>query len=197
MHCEEQPVTAASVDIMMHPVRFRIVVATAGQQLTPYQIGAALPDVPQASLYRHLKILHNAGILTVVGERPIRGAIEKVYAVDRSAASFDDKDMVQTSADDHSRYFSLFTAALQSQFRRYLEQKEFDLAADGLGYRIVPLNLDDAEFAQLRADFKAILEPLIARTPSPQRRRRMLSIVVIPEAKVAAETESDIDSEID
>lgn len=185
------------MDIMMHPIRLRILMATAGQPRTPRQIGTALPDVPPASLYRHLKILSGAGILKVIGERPVRGAVEKVYAVDRSATGLNDDDMAQISPEDHYRYFSLFTAALQSQFRLYLEQKDYDMGVDGVSYRIVPLNLDDAEYAQFRADYKAILEPLIAKTPSPMRRRRMLSIIVIPEPSVdtQAETESEREAE--
>jgi hypothetical protein len=40
-------------EILLHPVRMRIVVALAGRALTPGQLRAELTDVPQATLYQH------------------------------------------------------------------------------------------------------------------------------------------------
>ena len=42
-------------------------------------IRKALPDIPIASLYRHIKILADSSILMVVGENRIRGTVESVY----------------------------------------------------------------------------------------------------------------------
>lgn len=46
---------------------------------TVKEIRKALPDIPIASLYRHIKILADSSILMVVGENRIRGTVESVY----------------------------------------------------------------------------------------------------------------------
>ena len=67
-------------EIVMNPVRQRIfqylLVHETG---TVKEIRKALPDVPSASLYRHMKILTEHGILTVIGENRIRGTVESIY----------------------------------------------------------------------------------------------------------------------
>ena len=67
------------VEIVMNPARQRIF-----QYLLIHETGTvkemrkALPDIPSASLYRHVKILLDNGILTVVEENRIRGTVESV-----------------------------------------------------------------------------------------------------------------------
>lgn len=63
----------ARANLLLHPVRLRIVTAAAGRELTAADLAAALPDVPQATLYRHLKRLVDGGMLAVVAENPVRG----------------------------------------------------------------------------------------------------------------------------
>ena len=50
-------------DLLFHPVRLRIVLATAGRQVTAQQLAGELPDIPQATLYRNINMLTNGGIL--------------------------------------------------------------------------------------------------------------------------------------
>lgn len=52
---------------------------------TVKEIRKALPDVPSASLYRHIKILTDSTILMVVGENRIRGTVESVYQLNKDA----------------------------------------------------------------------------------------------------------------
>ncbi|WP_324273703.1 helix-turn-helix domain-containing protein [Blastococcus brunescens] len=57
-----------SADLLLHPVRLRVVQAFLGDRtLTTSDLRAELPDVPTASLYRHVGVLADAGVLTVVG----------------------------------------------------------------------------------------------------------------------------------
>jgi DNA-binding transcriptional ArsR family regulator len=71
----------SKVDLILHPIRMRIIMALAGERWTARQIAAALPDVAQATLYRHINALAEGGILRIVEERPVRGMVEKVYAL--------------------------------------------------------------------------------------------------------------------
>ena len=74
-------------DILLHPVRLRIVLTVAGDEATTADIAERLPDVPQATLYRHIAKLADSGILDIVGERRARGAVEKTYSVNADRAN--------------------------------------------------------------------------------------------------------------
>ena len=67
-------------EIVMNPARQRIFQYFLLHETgTVEEIRKALPDIPSASLYRHIKILADSSILMVVGENRIRGTVESVY----------------------------------------------------------------------------------------------------------------------
>src|SRR4051794_13059461 len=103
----------ASADLLLHPVRLRVVQAFLGDRtLTTTDLRAELPDVAVATLYRHVGVLADAGVLTVVGERKVRGAAERSSRLDLTAASLMSGDVADMTADDHRRAFTTFAATL-------------------------------------------------------------------------------------
>lgn len=179
----------SKADAILHPIRLRIVMVVMGRELSTQQIAQQLPDVPQASLYRHISRLCAAGVLTVVRENPVRGTLEKVYAVSEQGAALSVQEFAQISREDHLRYFTTFAASLIETMRRYLAQETFDVVADGLTYRTAPLNLSDTEYAEFVAMMRAPVAAALEKKPSPERRRRVLAVVVIPEA---TDTRADV-----
>lgn len=176
-------------DLILHPVRMRLLVALARRQLTTRQLSARLPDVAQATLYHHLGILTRAGLLRVVSQRPVRGTLEKRYALVDDTAVLSPADLAHASREDHLRYFTLFVASLLADFARYLQQDApIDLFADGVGYRETPLYLSDEEFAQAAAAIQHALLPFLGQQPAPHRRRRLFATIVFPD------TDTDTDA---
>jgi DNA-binding transcriptional ArsR family regulator len=173
-------------NVILHPVRLRLLVALARRQLTARQLSELLPDVPPATLYHHLGVLTRAELLRVVSERPIRGAVEKLYTVAGDHATLTSDEMAHASREDHLRYFTLFVAALLSDFDRYLPREgPIDLLADGVGYHETPFYLSDDEFAQAAAAFNRALLPFLGNQPAPNRRRRLFATIVFPDAEPA------------
>jgi hypothetical protein len=69
-------------DVLLHPVRLRLIQAFLGDRaLTTADLRDELPDVPPASLYRHIARLVDAAVLSVVSERRVRGALERTYVL--------------------------------------------------------------------------------------------------------------------
>ena len=132
-------------DILLHPVRLRIVLTTAGDEATTADIARRLPDVPQATLYRHIAKLADAGILDVVGERQARGAIEKTYRVNASRASIKAAEASEMSAEEHFEAFTTFAGVLIETYGRYLNTPGSEPAADGVSFRQARLWLTDHE----------------------------------------------------
>ena len=61
--------------MILHPVRWRIIRAASGGAITAQRLVAQMPDVPKATLYRHLNTLANAGLLRLVEQRRVRGTV--------------------------------------------------------------------------------------------------------------------------
>lgn len=175
-----------SADLLLHPVRLRIVKTFLGNRtLTTTQIGAELDDIPKGSLYRHIATLTKAGVLQVISERRVRGTIEKTYTLQMSGAQVDDDEVDAMTVGDQAQAFMTFTAGLMADFDRYLANNP-DPLRDGSGYRVEAMWLTDAEYEDLLHDLAQVFQPRRANTPTRGRRRRLAYHVMLP----APESES-------
>jgi hypothetical protein len=171
----------ASADLLLHPVRLRIVQAFLGDRaLTTGQLQSELSDVPAASLYRHVGRLVRAGVLAVVAERRVRGAVERTYVLRTSAAAIGVDELAKMTPQDHRQAFLAFTAGLIRDFDQYLDSADVDLLRDGVSYRLLALWLTDNELTELARDIFAALQPRLANAPKRARKRRILATVLLP-----------------
>ncbi len=171
----------ASADLLLHPVRLRIVKAFLGERaLTTSQLAAELDDVPSGSLYRHVALLTKAGVLQVVAERRVRGAVERTYTLRRYAARISPGEARAMSAEEHGRAFMVYVAGMLADADRYLASGELDPAKDGADYQVGALWLGDAEFAELLRDLADVFQPRLANPPARGRSRRMVYTVFMP-----------------
>ena len=173
-------------ELALHPVRIRILRAVAGARLTTHDLVALVPDIPHATLYRHLATLVKAGLIEVVEERKIRGAVERVYALPAHGATLDAAALATATPEDHARYFTAFVSSLLSEFSRYLARERIDFAADGAGYQQLVLHLTDAELATFAADLNQIIGPLLGNEPGDGRVPRLLATILLPADQPAA-----------
>lgn len=169
-----------SAEVLLHPVRMRIVQSVAGRRRTAAEIAEDLGDVPQATLYRQIGALSDAGVLAVSETRAVRGATERIYVLAEGMGRVTPEEVAAAGPDDHLRWFTVFAAGLIGDFARYLDRGAPDPVADGVGYRQVPLYLSDVELAELAGRLSAAIAPVLANGPGEGRRRRMLSTVLIP-----------------
>lgn len=177
---------SSRADLILHPVRMRLLAHLARRKLTARQLSEVLPDVPQATLYHHLGTLTRAGLLRIVSERPVRGTVEKVYTLAAADAVLGPDELANASREDHLRYFTVFLATLLGDFAHYLQQEgPIDLAADGVGYREIPFYLSDDEFAQATKAVSQALLPFLSYEPAPHRRRRLMSTIIFPDVEWA------------
>ena len=171
----------SKVDLILHPVRIRIIHILFGREMTTQEIAKSMPDVPPATLYRHLNLLARANVVSVVAENRVRGAIERVYTVSPRQIAITEEDLRHLDRDDHRRMFMSFIASVIGGFERYLGQNRIDLVADGVTYRQATLYLDDDEFRRFAAEVGAVFQRAVALPPRPGRRQRTVSTIVIPE----------------
>lgn len=172
----------STADLLLHPVRLRVLQAVLdGRALTTSEIGARLADVPTTSLYRHVAALAAAGVLEVVEEQRVRGAVERTYRLRVAAASVDADALAAMTTEDHRRAFTAFVAGLLAEFDRYLERDRVDPLADQVSFRQVALWLTDAETIELLEEVRAAFAARADRGPGDGRVLRLLSTVLVPQ----------------
>ena len=170
------------LDLIVHPIRLRLIQAfSPGDRLTAHQLAARLPDIPPATLYRHLGALVRGGVLAVVQVRPVRAAQEKVYSLVEGAANVGPTESRAANSADHLRHFTVFLGLLRGDFERYLTRRPRpDLAKDGVAYYQIPVFATDREHRRFIRELKALLDPLRKNEPNGSRTRRFVNIVTLP-----------------
>jgi DNA-binding PadR family transcriptional regulator len=172
----------STVDVILHPVRMRIIQYLINQQLTAQQLKELLPDIPQASLYRNLKKLVETDVIHIVDEIPNRGTIEKVYSIhDPSKATLDPEDINNLSREEHLSLFMKFMANLMGEYERYLNQDSFNLVTDGVSFRQASIFLSEDEYSEFLKELVAVYSKVIKNEPTKGRKRRTVATIIIPD----------------
>ena len=176
-------------DLILHPIRMRLIVALgAGTPMSAAELLERVPDVPPATLYRHLNALRQGGIIAVVdeprgrsaGEPRTRGAVERRFTIRPGAASLGPADLAEATPEDHVRWFAAFVAGLLGAFGRYAASGTPDLVRDGVGYRENVIQLSDGELERMAAALNAALMPFVANEPAEGRTARLFATVLMP-----------------
>jgi DNA-binding transcriptional ArsR family regulator len=169
--------------LILHPVRIQIITAMSNQRMTAGELSEILPDIPQTTLYRHLNALLDGGVIQVVAENPVRGTVERVYAL-VAPPSITPEDLRDMSRQDYERLATLALSSFMGDIRRYLSRKPegapIDFLADGMDFNKVQLNLSDDEFQRMNKQIFTIMAAAAQNPPSPERRRRVFSYLFIP-----------------
>ncbi|MEV6643545.1 helix-turn-helix domain-containing protein [Amycolatopsis sp. NPDC051371] len=171
----------ASLDLLLHPVRLRILrTFLDGHPATTAQLRERLPDIPHATMYRHVAALAAAGVLEVLDEKRVRGTVERTYRMSWHHAEIGPADRAAMTTDDHRRTFTAFVGGLLADFDRYLDREPADATADGVTYQQAALWLTDDEMAELLTTIRAAVTARLGQEPGQGRTRRMISLVTMP-----------------
>lgn len=169
-------------NLIFHPIRARIIVEVSGRRITATELAESMPEIPRTTLYRHINVLAKGGILTIVEENQVRGTVERVYALDRTAADLTPEELGQMDRDDYERIFTLFATSLLGDFSRYLDSREpgnIDFAADGIKFGKAMLHLSDEEFEALQLKVYGAIEAVLGNEPSADRKSRIAAIAFV------------------
>ena len=138
-------------DIALNPVRIRIIQALAmNDEMTAVQIGTAMSDVSRTTLYRHISILIDAGLVTVVSEKKIRGSIERTLALNAKELQ------EQMSASDPTQEIFKFLMGTYVKFQKYFSRDDIDPMADKVFINNAVMMMSDEEFDQFMTGFREL-----------------------------------------
>lgn len=172
----------SKISIILHPIRMKMIQALAiGRRLTVQQISERVPDVPPATMYRHLNKLLEAEIIAVVEENQVRGTVEKIYSLAEHANEQAGKEMLTASREDHLNYFFTYLINLLGDYEKYLSQETYDFLKDGVGYSQATIYTNDEEFAELGKTLGTAIMQATQNKPGQGRKARTLSTIIIPQ----------------
>ena len=164
------------IDSLINPVRIRIIgYCLAHAPCTAKQIGADLPDVPQASLYRHIRHLLTQGILEVDHETQVRGTVERSYRLSHKAPAVgepSDRELLDA--------FYTFMLTLFSDLEGYLRRGEADPIRDQISFTTGFYNLSDEEFGEMMGEIGETVGRYVGNVKTPARKLRRISWIVSP-----------------
>lgn len=174
----------SKADILLHPVRMRIVKALLEEKMTVYQLINKLGDVPQATMYRQLNTLADADLVKVIEERLVKGKTEKVYSVVKVDLQTSKEVFTHYSQDEHLRFFMTYHAHLLREMQQYLLNRDVETYNDdGLNYEITPLHLSDEEKNDFFRRYHDLMKEFASKKPSTNRQSITLATMFIPSAE--------------
>jgi hypothetical protein len=138
-----------------------------------------MPDIPPATMYRHLNKLTLAEIITVVEENQIRGTVEKVFSLAESVNQQTTEEIIKAPKEEQLKYFFTFLINLLGDFEKYLNKENFDLVNDGVTYSQAHIYADDKEFSELIRAIGTALQNVYLNKPASGRKARTVATIII------------------
>jgi hypothetical protein len=172
-----------TTDLLLHPVRLRIVHAlSGGRALSTAQLRTRMPDVSKVTMYRQVALLAEGGFLEVAGEQRVHGAVERTYRLRQDRPVVDADAAAAMTLEDHRHGFAAAMAVLIAEFNAYLDRAGADPVADGVSYRQVTLWLSPGELAEMTRKMIEVLRESTANAPAEGRAPYLISPILFPAA---------------
>ena len=160
-------------EVVMNPVRQRIFQYFLLHETgTVKKVKKALPDVPSASLYRHMKILADSSILVVVGENRIRGTVESVYKLNKDAMA---------AEDENGNGVQMALLGLCASFAKYFSAGSADPKKDMLLFTNCTLMLTDEEFTDFLSEINELGLKYMKAEPTADSKTRRITLISSPD----------------
>ncbi len=165
-----------TVKVVMNPVRQRIFQYFLLHETgTAKELKKALPDVPTASLYRHINILADHSLLMVVGENRIRGTVESVYRLNKDALA---------AEDESGNAVQMSLLGICASFARYFAGGNVDPKKDMLLLTNCTLLLTDEEFSNFLSEINEIALRYMKAETTDRSKTRQITLISAPTSEL-------------
>ena len=169
------------MDCITNPVKCKLLLEIHSQgKATAKHLADIYNDIPQATLYRHLKKMLNDGILQVVEETQVRGTVEKTYSLAYNINSDMATMVEENSGELYMQYFMQYFIGFAKQFQKYCQSPDINIKKDMTGFSLSPLYLSDNELTSLVTNISQIINAVKNNEPNPERKLRTIGVIVSP-----------------
>lgn len=173
--------TQKTINGLLNPIRMRVIMTLSKYgEMTIKEIKEKLSSVPQASLYRHVKTLHEQGFIEVTKETKVRGSIQMTYKLNKNPFEEMNNAGLNNDLDAASEYFYTFAMTLLGEFMEYASNKNANLVDDSVGFRTYPIYVSEEENQEFTRDLGTFLGKYISNEDIPGRKLRKFSFVYMP-----------------
>ena len=160
------------VEVVMNPVRQRIFqYLLIHEKGTVKEIKKELQDIPSASLYRHVKILADHSIITVMEENRIRGTVESVYQINKKAFE---------SGNQDGTAVQMGLLSICAKSAKYFSSDRVDPKKDMLLLTNCTLTLDDDEFMRYLSEINEITLKYMQKNNREKSKIRQITLISAP-----------------
>lgn len=159
-------------EVFMNPVRQRILqYLLVHEKGTVKEMKKELPDVPGASLYRHVKILNESGFILVVEENKIRGTVENVYSLNRAALEVE---------DENGTAVQMSLLSLCAAFAKYFASGHADPKKDLLMLTSCTLTLTHEDFIKFLTELNEVAAKYMEKPVTETSVSRQITLISSP-----------------
>ncbi|MFE6797627.1 helix-turn-helix domain-containing protein [Paenibacillus chitinolyticus] len=175
------------VEVLMHPVRMKIsqvLMRNKDTGLTSLEMVKIIKDVPQATLYRHIQVMLDAGIIRVLKEKKVKSVVEKYYVLNELEAKLNMEEWKKASHEKKLDYVSYYQLSLMTQYQSYLKKiEEQNSREDGATFSLVELKLDEEQFNRFQHELNELMTKYYhSGSEDTEAPVRTIAFTIIPDA---------------
>ncbi|WP_422486554.1 helix-turn-helix domain-containing protein [Gudongella sp. DL1XJH-153] len=161
-------------EILLNPVRMRIIQELSTRDsATANELCEKISDVPRTTMYRHIKILIENKILSVISEEKVRGSLERTIAL--NIPEITKHNTVENAAENALG----FLLSNYTKFHRYFNAENPDPGKDMIFLNNTVLMMNDPEFEQFLNELRQLLLKY-SFDVGEDRKTRDISIISAP-----------------
>lgn len=153
-----------------------IQVLSTRQSITATELCEKISDVPRTTMYRHINILLDNNILSVVSEKKIRGSLERTLALNIGEIS------KHNTLENASQNALAFFMNRYARFHNYFSGENPDTGKDKIFMNNSVLMMDDNEFDQFLSELQGLLIKYNFEAANG-RKARDISVISAPTEK--------------
>lgn len=164
-------------EILLHPIRMRIIQELSSKQrVTATELCEKISDVPRTTMYRHISILIDSNILSVVSEKKVRGSLERTISLNMSEVT------KHNTIENATQNAFGFLMSIYTKFHDYFSGEEPKPGEDRVFLNNAVLMMNDTEFDQFLEELRELLLKYNFES-SGKRKPRDISILSAPSKK--------------
>lgn len=138
-------------EILLNPVHMRMVQALATREsITANELCEKMNDVPRTTLYRHINVLLEANLLTVVAEKKIRGSYERTLALNPHEIAR------QNTSENIPQQSFRFLMSIYAKFEKYRGGEKDLPGGNKVFFNNTVMMMNDEEFDQFLSELQAL-----------------------------------------
>ena len=161
-------------EIILNPVRMRIIQELSTEQtITANELCERISDVPRTTMYRHINILIDNNILSVVSEKKVRGSLERTIALNISEIS--KHNTIENAAQNAFG----FLMSNYVKFHKYFNGENPDPGKDKIFLNNTVRMMSDREFDQFIEELRQLILKYNFES-TEGRKARDISIISAP-----------------